>query len=53
MKYFNYKTYNFNKFFRKLNFRKYDFLETHENITKTIRKRLGNQYKIIENVDTE
>jgi len=25
MKYFNYKTYNFNKFFRKLNFRKYDF----------------------------
>jgi len=27
MKYFNYKTYNFNKFFRKLNFRKYDFLK--------------------------
>ena len=27
MKYFSYKTYNLNKFFRKLNFRKYDFLK--------------------------
>ena len=27
MKYFNYKTYNLNKFLRKLNFKKYDFLK--------------------------
>lgn len=27
MKYFNYKTYNLNKFFKKVNFRKYNFLK--------------------------
>ena len=45
MKYFNYKTYSLNKFFRKLNFRKYSFLKLLSYI-KFSRKR-GRRVKTI------
>ena len=35
MKYFNYKTYNFNKFFKKINFKRYNFLKLTKNVKFT------------------